>query len=147
MPSAPLKSLLPRKGSDLPMNANQWMDLTVLERKKYNYLCEVLDLTQQLGQSLDRNDPVSLKILVAMRQDPIQALEELNHSIQQRKTEFSSVEQQRISELLSGAPPADGPETAFSNQANLARRQLERVLELDRRINIRLAGENSFYKQ
>lgn len=129
------------------MNANQWMDLTVLERKKYNYLCEVLDLTQQLGQSLDRNDPVSSKILVAMRQDPIQALEELNRSIQQRKTEFSSVEQQRISALLSGAAPADGPETAFCNQASLARRQLERVLELDRRISVRLAGEQSFYKQ
>ena len=129
------------------MNASQWMDLTVLERKKYNYLCEVLDLTQPLGQSLDRNDPVSLKILVSMRQEPIQSLEELNHSIRQRKEEFSSEEQQRISELLTGAAPADAPETAFCNQAGLARRQLERVLELDRRINLRLAGEESFYKQ
>lgn len=129
------------------MNASQWMDLTVLERKKYNYLCEVLDLTQQLGQSLDRNDPVSSKILISMRQEPIQSLEELNRSIQQRKGEFSPVEQQRISELISGAAPMDDPETAFCNQANLARRQLERVLELDRRISIRLAGEQSFYKQ
>lgn len=129
------------------MNASQWMDLTVLERKKYNYLCEVLDLTQQLGQSLDRNDPVSMKILISMRQEPIQSLEELNHSIRQRREEFSSEEQQRISELLSGAAPADAPETAFCNQAGLARRQLERVLELDRRINLRLAGEESFYKQ
>lgn len=129
------------------MNASQWMDLTVLERKKYNYLCEVLDLTQQLGQSLDRNDPVSLKILISMRQEPIQSLEELNRSIQQRKEEFSPGEQKRISELISGATPADGPETAFFNQASLARRQLERVLELDRRINLRLAGEHSFYKQ
>ena len=129
------------------MNASQWMDLTVLERKKYNYLCEVLDLTQQLGQSLDRNDPVSMKILVSMRQEPIQSLEELNCSIRQRKVEFSSEEQRRISELLSGAAPADASETAFCNQAGLARRQLERVLELDRRINLRLAGKQSFYKQ
>ena len=129
------------------MNANQWMDLTVLERKKYNYLCEVLDLTQQLGQSLDRNDPVSSKMLVSLRQEPIQSLDELNRSILQRKEEFSPEEQSRISELISGAAPADGPETAFCNQVNLARRQLERVLELDRRISLRLAGEQSFYKQ
>ena len=129
------------------MNASQWMDLTVLERKKYNYLCEVLDLTQQLGQSLDRNDPVSSKMLVSLRQDPIQSLDELNRSILQRKEEFSPEEQTRISELISGAAPADGPETAFCNQVNLARRQLERVLELDRRISLRLAGEQSYYKQ
>ena len=129
------------------MNASQWMDLTVLERKKYNYLCEVLDLTQQLGQSLDRNDPVSSKMLVSLRQDPIQSLDELNRSILQRKEEFSPEEQSRISELISGAAPADGPETAFCNQVNLARRQLERVLELDRRISLRLAGEQSYYKQ
>ena len=127
------------------MNASQWMDLTVLERKKYNYLCEVLDLTQQLGQSMDRNDPVSMRILVAMRQDPILALDELNRSIQQRKQEFSPQEQERISALLSGAQPDNDAETAFCNQAGLARRQLERVLELDRRINLRVAGKDSIY--
>ena len=127
------------------MNASQWMDLTVLERKKYNYLCEVLDLTQQLGQSMDRNDPVSMRILVAMRQDPILALDELNRSIQQRRQEFSPQEQERISALLSGATPDNDAETAFCNQAGLARRQLERVLELDRRINLRVAGNDSVY--
>lgn len=127
------------------MNTSQWMDLTVLERKKYNYLCEVLDLTQQLGQSIDRNDPVSMRMLVSMRQDPILALDELNHSIQQRKAEFSPQEQERISALLSGAPPDNSAETAFCNQAGLARRQLERVLELDRRISLRMAGDESYY--
>ena len=127
------------------MNTSQWMDLTVLERKKYNYLCEVLDLTQQLGQSMDRNDPVSMRMLVSMRQDPIVALDELNRSIQQRKSEFSPQEQERISDLLSGAAPSNDAENAFCNQAGLARRQLERVLELDRRINLRIAGEDSYY--
>ena len=127
------------------MNTSQWMDLTVLERKKYNYLCEVLDLTQQLGQSMDRNDPVSMRMLVSMRQDPILALDELNRSIQQRKAEFSPQEQERISALLSGAVPDNDAENAFCNQAGLARRQLERVLELDRRISLRMAGNDSYY--
>ena len=98
------------------MNTSQWMDLTVLERKKYNYLCEVLDLTQQLGQSIDRNDAVSMRILVSMRQDPILALDELNRSIQQRKAEFSPQEQERISALLSGAARTTAPKLPFATR-------------------------------
>ena len=38
-------------------------------------------------------------------------------------------------------------EEAYCTQAGNARRLLERVLELDRRLSRRLAGENSFYAQ
>ena len=58
------------------MTAGVWMDLTVLERKKYNSLSEVLDLTRQLGESLDRNDQVAVRMIIAMRQDPLLRLEE-----------------------------------------------------------------------
>ena len=51
------------------MTKSDWMDLTVLERKKYNCLSEVLGLSQQLGEAMDRNDDVSVRMLVAMRQD------------------------------------------------------------------------------
>lgn len=130
------------------MTKGDWMDLTVMERKKYNYLCEVMDLSQQIGATLDRDDVVSLKMLVAMRQDPILALEELNHSIRQRREGLSSADQARISALLSGIQlPSDQAEQVFCTQAGLAYRELQRVLELDRRINLRIAGENSFYKQ
>ena len=57
------------------MTKSDWMDLTVLERKKYNCLSEVLDLSQQLGEAMDRNDDVSVRMLVAMRQDPLLQLQ------------------------------------------------------------------------
>ena len=47
----------------------QRLELTVLERKKYNYLTEVQDVTRQLAESLDRNDQVSARMLIAMRQE------------------------------------------------------------------------------
>ena len=53
------------------MTRDDWLELTVLERKKYNYLTEVQDVTRQLAESLDRNDQVSTRMLIAMRQDPI----------------------------------------------------------------------------
>ena len=68
------------------MNASDWLDLTVLERKKYNYLNETLDLTQQIGSALDHNDQISLKMLLAMRQEPIMYLEELKQTIEDMKT-------------------------------------------------------------
>ena len=41
----------------------------------------------------------------------------------------------------------EGEETAYQGQAGSVRRLLERVLELDERLNRRLAGGNSFYAQ
>lgn len=128
------------------MNASDWMDLTVLERKKYNYLTEVLDLSQQIGTALDRNDSVSLKILLSLRQEPILALDELRQSIDLRRNALPSTDQARVTSILSGATPSSQEETLFFKHASMARRELDRVLELDRRINLRMAGKNSFYK-
>ena len=58
------------------MTRNEWMELTVLERKKYNCLLEVEDVTRQLAEALDRNDQVAARILITMRQDPLLQLEE-----------------------------------------------------------------------
>ena len=66
------------------MSGNELMDLAVLERKKYNYLNEVLDLTEQIGQAADRNDQVAMRMLVAMRQDPILSLAEVDDTAKTR---------------------------------------------------------------
>lgn len=125
--------------------SSELLELAVLERKKYNDLNEVMDLTRQLGEALDRNDEVSVRMLVAMRQDPILHLEEVGRTASARKKALSPEEQERVAALLSGAPAQDEGERTFQEQAGKARSLLERVVELDRRINLRMAGENSFY--
>ena len=127
------------------MNASDWLDLTVLERKKYNYLSEVLDLTGQMGAALDRNDQVSLKMLISMRQEPILCLEDLNQTIRVRRQELPPEDQERVTALLSGASPRNDGENTFSQQAATVSRLLARVVELDRRINLRLTGDASVY--
>ena len=67
------------------MTRNEWLELTVLERKKYNCLLELEDTTRQLAEALDRNDQVAAKMLVAMRQDPLLKLEEVDRGEKQRK--------------------------------------------------------------
>ena len=127
------------------MTKGDWLDLTVLERKKYNYLSEVMDLSQQMGEALHRNDQVSVRMLLSLRQDPILQLEELKRSIQMKQESLPAEDRKRLAELLAEAAPENEAEERYARQAGAARRLLERVIEVDRRLNRRLAGDASFY--
>ena len=127
------------------MTKSEWLDLTVLERRKYNHLSEVMDLSQQMGETLNRRDEVSLRILMAMRQDPIVALEELQRAIALRESALSQEDRARVAALRGGSPPEGPEESAYAAQSGSARRLLERILELDQRLNRRITGDSSFY--
>ena len=129
------------------MTRSDWLDLTVLERKKYNLLSEVMDLSQQLGEALDRSDDVSVRLLVSMRQDPILRLEEIKAAIGAKRDSMPPEEWERVNDLNGGAQPRDEDETVYLNQVGSVRRILERVLELDQRLNRRMAGDDSVYAQ
>ena len=129
------------------MTRDDWLELTVLERKKYNYLTEVQDVTRQLAESLDRNDQVSARMLIAMRQDPIRQLAEVDNSEKLRLGTFSEANRDRGKALCQGEPPREDGERIFSEQAGKTRRLLEQVVELDRRTSLRMAGEKSYYNK
>ena len=129
------------------MTRNDWMELTVLERKKYNCLLEVEDVTRQLAEALDRNDQVAARMLVAMRQDPLLQLEEVDRGEKHRKAALAEEDQERIRSLLREQAPRYEGEDVFLEQAGKTRRLLERVVELDQRINVRMAGDQSFYRK
>jgi len=128
------------------MTKSDWLDLAVLERKKYNLLSETMDLTRQLGETLDRNDEVSLRLLLSMRQEPILRLEEVKRAAGFKLESLLPEERERVSALASGSGPASEEERTYAEEAGRCRRLLERVLELDRRVNRRLTGKDSFYK-
>ena len=123
------------------------LDLQVLERKKYNLLNDVMDLSQQLATAMDRNDQVSVRMLVAMRQDPLTQLEEVKNNLSRRLLEFSPDDQDLAHRLLQGEAGSSPREQAVADQSNVNRRLLERIIELDRRLNHRLTGDKSYYKK
>lgn len=127
------------------MTRDDWLELTVLERKKYNYFAEVQDLTRQLAESLDRNDQVSVRMLIAMRQDPIRQAAEVDGGEKTRLAALGDEMAARVRALREGAAPQDDGEKIFLEQAGKTRRLLEQVVELDRRVSTRMAGEQSFY--
>ncbi len=128
------------------MTKGDWLDLAVLERKKYNCLSEVMDLSRQMGEALDRSDDVSVRMLLALREDPLVQLQELKQAINMKKESLSPEDRERVSALGQGASPKGEEETTYHSQAGAARRLLERIVELDERLNRRLAGKNSFYE-
>ena len=129
------------------MMKSDWLDLTVLERKKYNLLSEVMDLSKQLGEAMDRNDDVSVRLLLAMRQEPLLRLQEVKQAADLKKESLPPEDRERVSELGQGAAPQGEEETTYQNQAGSARRLLERIVELDERLNRRMGGKNSYYAQ
>ena len=129
------------------MTKGDWLDLAVLERKKYNCLSEVMDLSRQMGEALDRSDDVSVRMLLALREEPLLHLRELTQAIRNKKESLPPEDRERVSVLDQGAAPQGEEETTYHSQAGSARRLLERIVELDERLNRRLAGKNSFYEQ
>ena len=86
-------------------------------------------------------------MLLAMRQEPIMYLEELKQTIQARRQDLPPEDQERVQALLSGASPRTQEESTFIQQAATVVRLLQRVMELDRAVNLRLTGSSSVYNK
>ena len=129
------------------MTKNDWLELAVLERKKYNLLSEVMDLSRQLGEAMDRSDDVSIRLLLSMRQDPILQLEELKRTALLKQENLTPEERERVEAVISGSVSPTAEEESCFEEAGRSRRLLERVVELDQRLNRRLAGKKSFYAE
>lgn len=117
------------------------------QRQMYTRLEEAVDLTRQLGQAVDRDDPVSIRMLLSMRRQPVDQLLALRQSLLRLREEPPQEEGQRLADILNGAA-AETEETAPLVRAAAANRRLtEQLLELDRAVNRKLGRGNSLYAQ
>ncbi len=123
-------------------------DLDVLltwKKQQFIKLNEVLTATQQLAQSLERNDSVSVNMWVAMREEPIQQAQELQTRIGDYLHKMPREDAIRANELLGGAEAGNDRETVLCEQVAKNRRLLDRIVEMDKFVSRRLAGSHSFY--
>lgn len=121
--------------------------LQMSERKAYRKLVEVMDLTEQLAQAVDRRDEVSAKMLLSMRQEPLLILEEIEETVRKGVLRQPAPDARRLSLLLRGDPVEneDEAEIALREICERNRRELDRVAQLDRRISLKLGGKHSYY--
>lgn len=109
---------------------------------KYN---EILSVTEQMVQSMERNDRFSVNMLLSMREDPIRQAEEIQDQIGAYLYQMPELDAIRANELLTGAADGQGMESALCSQVAQNRRLLDRIIQLDKFISQRLGGKRSFY--
>jgi hypothetical protein len=130
------------------MDERGLMDVMILTRRIGNLLYETLDLSDQLAQALDRNDPVSVKLLVSMRGVPIRNLKATEQELRALRDKIlDENERQHLTDLLGGAgEAANDRERALKAQAGSNARQLQQLRAIDERINRRVTREKSIYR-
>ena len=115
------------------MNAQAQQLLTQL-RRRYTALSETLDLTVQLGESLDRGDRTSFGLLLTMRQESILRLQASDQAIHTVCASLSDDMQQKWQALLDGGLPEDEEGQLLARQMAQNRQLLDRLLPLNQRL-------------
>ena len=115
------------------MNAQAQQLLTQL-RRRYTALSETLDLTVQLGESLDRGDRTSFGLLLTMRQESILRLQASDQAIHTLCASLSDDIQQKWQALLDGGLPEDDEGQLLARQMAQNRQLLDRLLPLNQRL-------------
>lgn len=109
-------------------------------------LMEVNDLTRQLLQAAERRDRVSVSMILAMREDPVQRLGEMETALRAYVNALPQEDAIRAAEIFDGAEASGADEARLCEQVAQYRRLLESTLEMDRRLSLRMGGNRSFYK-
>ena len=126
------------------------MDALVQMKRTGNLLNELLDLTRQLGESIDRNDQVSTQMLIAMREEPLGKLQAADKALrEQMEARDDREEAGQLAAILNGGGAGDDAGRTVEmlcDQVALNRRRLKQVTDLDRVLNQRIARGKSAYQ-
>lgn len=131
------------------MDEKTVMDALVQMKRTGNLLNELTDLTQQLGQAIDRDDQVSIQMLVAMREEPLAKLQAADQALREQLEALPDREEAaQLAAVLNGGPVEDGERTLkmLCDQVALNQRRLKQVMDLDRVLNQRMGREKSAYQ-
>lgn len=128
-----------------------WTELLKQMQRRYGTVDEVFRVTKELTDALSRDDRMAAQMLLEMRQEELDHLSESEEKIYMLLECVDQQERNGILKLLKGerkvSSEASFEEKKIGEIGENIRRNLEKVLELDRIISVRLAGKDSFYKQ
>ena len=130
------------------MKQEQLVDILVLAKRMGNLFAEVEDLTNQLAESVDRQDEVSIGLSTAMRAEPIKKLAEADHALREQLSELDAEDSVRIRAILNGeSSAAQGEmEKMLAAQAVQNIRLHQRLMEKDQIVNRKITRDKSIYQ-
>lgn len=123
----------------------------ILKRVQRNYMhiVEIERLTKELGEACSRNDNESAQMLLKMRGEEMDKASETKQEIQMILLAASDAQRKEMELWLRGRGESSSDEfearkiQELSSQFALA---IKRTIELDRAINSRMAGKDSYYQ-
>lgn len=128
------------------MEQKAMLDALVQVKRMGGLLNEVQDLSRQLAEAIDRDDRVSVEMLVNMRREPIDKLVDAEDVLADQAASLPPEDGARLSRLLAGAPARGPDEKLLAGLVGSNRRRLEQIVALDKILNRKLARENSVYQ-
>ena len=114
------------------------------ERKMYSALTEVMELTEELTDAVQRQDQVSVRLFLSMRQEPINQLRDHKALLQRQCKELPAPQGEQLRRILSGETQGEIP--GAQDLEKLVRQNkslLDRVIRADEKVNRRVSGDKS----
>lgn len=118
------------------------------ERKCYAALTEIMELTRDLSDAVQRQDQVTVQMFLSMRQEPINQLKEYRSLQRKRCASLPEEESAALWKVLMGKG-GDGTDQLQELEKLVGQNQslLERIQQVDRQVSVKLGGKKSFYSK
>ena len=119
-----------------------------LSQKEYRQYGEIEELTHEIASAMDHDDQVSISLLLKMRGNSMAELEKTRRE-QSLLLNADSDWCRRISDITSGNKAEDMTE-AEERLLMLSKGKkeiLKRIIALDKKVSVRLAGDDSYYSR
>lgn len=129
------------------MKQEQLEEILVLVKRIGNLFHEVLDISNQLAEAIDRRDEVSMEMIIAMRSEPISKLTVADRALR-KQLETLDEDSARIRAILNGdeSRAGDGMERILAEQASMNIRAHRKLMELDEVLNKKIGRDKSVYQ-
>ncbi|MCI8795898.1 MAG: hypothetical protein HFG89_03440 [Dorea sp.] len=123
----------------------------ILKRVQRNYvhMAEIERITKELGSALSSNDRESVHLLLKMRQSEMDLASEVKQEIQ-LLIRSSTDEKEKLLSWLNGEAkeePESFEEKKILELSCQLRQVITRTTEIDKALNSRLAGKDSYYQK
>lgn len=121
------------------------------QKGMYTCLTEIEELTTELAEAVSRQDSVSVRLFLSMRQEEIDKLLAHRAALRRQCVELPTAQGAILRHLLTGKPTGSEPLSdrarQLQQQVSNTRALLQRVCRADEAVNRRFAGPKSFYAQ
>ncbi len=128
------------------MEQGKILDVYAQLKRIYRNLDATMDLSRQMAEAVDRDDQVTVQMLLAMREEPIRELTNAREALKQQIAASAPEDAKRLRAILNGEATEAAEERVLVNQVAANQRLLEQVQQLDKILNQKISREKSIYQ-